>query len=777
MAFDGFEGNTISLKWDNEMPTTELTIEYWYNILDPLLNQNTVFAYSAYNVDGRYGLGGAPYEQANEFIFAPMIGGLRFYKGASLDTCIEPECITPQNTTGAGNWNHVALSWTADAENSRTANSKQHAWQVAFYVNGELAYNNTECEVDPCDMGMPIESGGVITLGPEPDTPWGEFDDLQALTGVIDELRVWKRLRTDVEIRESYNLGIANSNSAALSDLSFYWKFDDTASSPSTSFDSSGHNNDALIGSLPTPGNTLKFMNGRAPQRPIAPMALPSTAGIVGDGDIVAVVVEGKNKITLQSFDPDGDDLVTTISSIPAIGVLTDVDGKTLSLNSIVADGNKTQNKQVFYSPADPSNIVEDSFNFTVNDGGADVLATVKLIPFILPTANHKSYTFEEDSLSYVALSKPYISSITKETKNLKVQITKIPTNGKLYQAAFATGSDSSYQSICKSSTISFCPDLIEITSTNTILHNTRGVVLFRPTSNEFSPPDVAYTSFQYKFVDVDDDSKSSIDPANVTIYISSVNDAPQGVNSTSTATVGVAKVFTLFGVDVDEYSTNAATYDPSFAPNNFAKISTFAKGGKLFQTNFDNTKGDEMDSTVITVPTVFSWASEVIRFSSQYSICPQNKCFMWSGTDKSTGCNLETSVSSTCRGDSCGDYPFGESFYFGDGSCIDEWWTGDEMIGPTTVYPEYSGGAKGLYFLSHENNGKEFIELKFADSVYLTGFELFECYKPGSLYKISSTMKYEDDNTVACCGEDSMLNCEATGSPQCSNDTNWNSI
>ena len=47
-------------------------------------------------------------------------------------------------------------------------------------------------------------------------------------------------------------------------------------------------------------------------------MALPSTAGIVGDGDIVVVVVEGNNKITLQSFDPDGDDLITSIASIPS---------------------------------------------------------------------------------------------------------------------------------------------------------------------------------------------------------------------------------------------------------------------------------------------------------------------------------------------------------------------------------------------------------------------------------------------------------------------------
>ena len=79
MAFDAFEGNTISLKWDNEIPSTELTIEFWYNILDSLVPQHTIFAYSAYNVQGRYGLGGAPYEQANEFALYGMLGSLRFF--------------------------------------------------------------------------------------------------------------------------------------------------------------------------------------------------------------------------------------------------------------------------------------------------------------------------------------------------------------------------------------------------------------------------------------------------------------------------------------------------------------------------------------------------------------------------------------------------------------------------------------------------------------------------------------------------------------------------
>ena len=57
------------------------------------------------------------------------------------------------------------------------------------------------------------------------------------------------------------------------------------------------------------------------------------------------------------------------------------------------------------------------------------------------------------------------------------------------------------------------------------------------------------------------------------------------------------------------------------------------------------------------------------------------------------------------------------------------------------------------LFFVqSNENSGREFIELKFPSEVYITGFELYETYKPGSVYRVSSTPSYADDNTVACC-------------------------
>ena len=98
-------------------------------------------------------------------------------------------------------------------------------YQYAYYVNGELVGNLTACAYQACDMGMPVQGGGIIHLGQEADKPWGDFEELQAFTGVLDELRVWTIPRTGPEIQASYQTGITNPASVS-ADLDFYWKFD-----------------------------------------------------------------------------------------------------------------------------------------------------------------------------------------------------------------------------------------------------------------------------------------------------------------------------------------------------------------------------------------------------------------------------------------------------------------------------------------------------------------------------------------------------------------------
>ena len=112
----------------------------------------------------------------------------------------------------------------------------------------------------------------------------------------------------------------------------------------------------------------------------------------------------------------------------------------------------------------------------------------------------------------------------------------------------------------------------------------------------------------------------------------------------------------------------------------------------------------------------------------------------------------------------------------WGDSSCNEYAWQANQIVGPTDFYPGYGDTPLGSSW-SAENSGKEFIELRFSTKMYINAFELFQTYKPGAVFKISSAPEYEDDNLIACCGEDFPAGGACTGYPVCSKDTQWNTI
>lgn len=72
-----FDWNThsdaMTLHW-TDVPTTAITMEFWFMVTDPYLYATTLFSYSAYNAEGRHSAGGdIIYEQANEVRSTPSI--------------------------------------------------------------------------------------------------------------------------------------------------------------------------------------------------------------------------------------------------------------------------------------------------------------------------------------------------------------------------------------------------------------------------------------------------------------------------------------------------------------------------------------------------------------------------------------------------------------------------------------------------------------------------------------------------------------------------------
>jgi hypothetical protein len=227
------------------------------------------------------------------------------------------------------------------------------------------------------------------------------------------------------------------------------------------------------------------------------------------------------------------------------------------------------------------------------------------------------------------------------------------------------------------------CP-LTAITEPDTLAVDSRGVFLFIADEHEYNAE--LYTAFTYTFVDPDDKTIESSTLATVSITVAAANDAPIGVDQMVNFTVdgtddGSLEIDLTF-TDSDENATNSWTYDPTFAPNMFAKIETFPIFGETYQ----GVDGSLIDSSVTSVPTVFGYASEVMRFSSQFSLCGSD-CYEWLDPN----CNqADTKATSSCQEDLHGAcaVDFGDELIGGDGSCFETAWQGSAIIGEEDFYP-----------------------------------------------------------------------------------------
>lgn len=303
------------------------------------------------------------------------------------------------------------------------------------------------------------------------------------------------------------------------------------------------------------------------------------------------------------------------------------------------------------------------------------------------------------------------------DNEMLEVIITELPLAGTLYQAAFASGSDPTYSSIASDMTFD---GLVSFTADGESVTDERGLVMYNPALNEFNS--ALYTTFKYAFVDTATGVQS--DSATVNLVVNSVNDAPEGTPLAVTCPADGSIVIALEASDVDEDPSDATMYAPSGYDYPFAYISTFPSFGSLSQVDAvgnptTSINGDDSPAST------FAWASEVVRYSSAYSLCGSS-CFPWANAD----CNLYDPGTSS----SVSDPQWSELIeYWGDGTCYEFAWQANQILGEPNFYPSY-GDSKLGWDLSEENWGHEWIELRFSTSMYISKIELYETSKPGAV-------------------------------------------
>ena len=121
-------------------PSTEFTVEFWVNIVDPMLSYQTVMTYSSPTTPNEVQIGIAP-----DYI--------RVWKKSLSVSCDDPRC----RITRAG-WTHVSARWV------------RATGTVDLLVNGVMVFSASGTG----EMQNPVEGGGVLLLGQEPDVPWND---------------------------------------------------------------------------------------------------------------------------------------------------------------------------------------------------------------------------------------------------------------------------------------------------------------------------------------------------------------------------------------------------------------------------------------------------------------------------------------------------------------------------------------------------------------------------------------------------------------------------
>ncbi|KAI8469316.1 MAG: concanavalin A-like lectin/glucanase domain-containing protein [Monoraphidium minutum] len=196
----------------HDFPSTAITVEFWMQSVDTC-RPGVPFSYA----HGRYE------QEDNSFLV--------FNYNSWGVSVMEDEGTMADHLSGVsatdGQWHHVAVTWDSSTGRVRLYQDGRQVWSV---IRG---------------LGKTIPSGGTLVVGREQDCQGGCFDSskgaigsvsevgdqeygAQDFYGLIEEMRVWKVVRTQEQIRA----GMAADEGAGGADrddanLVAYWKFDE----------------------------------------------------------------------------------------------------------------------------------------------------------------------------------------------------------------------------------------------------------------------------------------------------------------------------------------------------------------------------------------------------------------------------------------------------------------------------------------------------------------------------------------------------------------------
>lgn len=431
-------------------------------------------------------------------------------------------------------------------------------------------------------------------------------------------------------------------------------------------------------------------------------------------------------------FDDEPGELELTLSAAPSNGqVYTDT-----TTSRALSAGDTVPTFELYYiGVAEPSSmndtlrfVARNDLTMAETDFGVLVLFSVMPEP---PAITRLDVV--EDLPNYIALS-----AVLLNGRPCEVVIEVPPSIGALAQVEFDVDSVPTYASLSYNQSSARW-----ITTPNDTVADIRGIVAYYPLKD-----DNRDDMFVYRYRDPET-GELSVSTGMVDIVVQAANDAPEATD---------------FGVSIPTGRTitinlTATDNDGSFAPWPNATITRLPTLGTLYQYQ-DGSRGAAISTE--RLPTLSSFATEVVRFSSQFSLCGA-ECYEWASPQCQARDNGNVYQSVTGFEDPVGPW--------GSGTCRETAWHASGILGVPDVYPSYADDKNG-YDLSTENYGREFIELRFfKGEFYVTAIEIYETFKPGAVIEIAVTDNYQDNNTEPCyrdsCSERTSWTVLWSGEPQ----------
>jgi hypothetical protein len=229
LSFDGLD-DVVRIPHDPSLSLQALTLEAWVNIQIPPASLRHTFISKGFNF-GNYTFairGDVPLATARRPAYT--------HDNATGNFSLSGVAIT------FGTWTHVAVTYSGGAGGT-----------AKVYINGALARTGISVS------GAPLENIEDLLFG---SLIFGHPLD-QRFSGLLDEVRIWNIVRSDIDIANGYNQQVASDTPGLVG----YWSFDEHLSAQ-TAIDSSLFGNHGTLGLTAASGTD-------DPQRITSPVPVP----------------------------------------------------------------------------------------------------------------------------------------------------------------------------------------------------------------------------------------------------------------------------------------------------------------------------------------------------------------------------------------------------------------------------------------------------------------------------------------------------------------------